>query len=163
MTIQSTVQLVRRFLAATLLLSLFAAVPAALAADDNKPETPKTLEGVKVITATEAKTMIDGKEAKFFDMRSAINYGKGHLPGATPLPYKENSEYAASFDASKDTFDLSKLPADKKTPIVFYSDGPTGWKSYKAAALARKAGYKKVMWLREGTKGWEAKKFPLQQ
>jgi rhodanese-related sulfurtransferase len=96
-------------------------------------------------------------------MRSAINFGKGHLPGATALPYKENSDYKAKFDSSKDVFDLGKLPADKNTAIVFYSDGPTGWKSYKAAVLAKKAGYKKVMWLREGTKGWEAKKFQLQQ
>lgn len=130
---------------------------------EDKPETPKTLEGVKIISAEEAKTLLDKKEVKFFDMRSAINYGKGHLAGATALPYKENSEYKAGFDGSKDGFDLGKLPADKNTMMVFYSDGPTGWKSYKAAFLAKKAGYKKVMWLREGTKGWEAKKLPLKQ
>lgn len=134
----------------------------AFAVEETKPETPKTLEGGKVISAEEAKALLDKKEAKFFDMRSAINFGKGHIPGANALPYKENSEYKAGFDGSKDVFDLAKLPADKSTTIVFYSDGPTGWKSYKAAVLAKKAGYKKVMWLREGTKGWEAKKLPLQ-
>jgi rhodanese-related sulfurtransferase len=132
-------------------------------AEDEKPETPKTLEGGKIISAEEAKALADKNGARFFDMRSAINFGKGHLPGATALPYKENSEYKAGFDASKDVFDLSKLPTDKNASIVFYSDGPSGWKSYKAAVLAKKAGYKKVMWLREGTKGWEAKKYPLQQ
>lgn len=132
-------------------------------AEEDKPETPKILEGGKVISAEEAKSLADKKEARFFDMRSAINFGKGHLPGATALPYKENSEYKVGFDGSKDIFDLAKLPADKNSAIVFYSDGPTGWKSYKAAVLAKKAGYKKVMWLREGTKGWESKKFPLQQ
>ena len=135
----------------------------AFAAGENKPDTPTILEGGKVITAEEAKALIDKKGAVFFDMRSAINYGKGHLPGATALPYKENSEYKANFDASRDTFDLKKLPADKNAAIVFYSDGPSGWKSYKAAVLAKKAGYRKVMWMREGTKGWETKKFPLQQ
>jgi rhodanese-related sulfurtransferase len=130
---------------------------------EDKPDTPTTLEGGKVISVEEAKALVDKKGAKFFDMRSAINFGKGHLPGATALPYKELSEFKAGFDASKDQFDLSKLPSDKNTTIVFYSDGPSGWKSYKAAVLAKKAGYKKVMWLREGTKGWEAKKFPLQQ
>lgn len=155
-------QKVRRFIILGVLFALAGlALPAF--AEEAKPETPKTLDGGKVISAEEAKSLVDQKHAKFFDMRSAINFGKGHLPGATALPYKENSEYKVGFDGSKDVFDLAKLPADKNTTIVFYSDGPTGWKSYKAAVLAKKAGYKKVMWLREGTKGWEAKKLPLQQ
>ena len=153
----------KQMVVAAVLLVAVMIPPVVSMADESKPETPATLEGVKVISASEAKALADGKGAKFFDMRSAINYGKGHLPGAVALPYKENSEFSPSFDASKDTFDLKKLPADKNTPIVFYSDGPTGWKSYKAAFQARKAGYKKVMWMREGTKGWEAKNLPLQQ
>jgi rhodanese-related sulfurtransferase len=131
-------------------------------AEEAKPDTPKTLEGVKVVSAAEAKALLDKKSATFFDMRSAINFGKGHIPGATALPYKEISEFKVGFDASKDTFDIKKLPSDKNSAIVFYSDGPSGWKSYKAAFLARKAGYKNVMWLREGSKAWEASKFPLQ-
>lgn len=156
----------KKIVSLTIVCAVFAVIAAysgpACAVED-KPDTPTTLEGGKVISAEEAKALLDKKGAKFFDMRSAINFGKGHLSGATPLPYKENSDYTTSFDGSKDVFDLSKLPADKGTAIVFYSDGPSGWKSYKAAILAKKAGYKKVMWLREGTKGWEAKKFPLQQ
>jgi len=158
---------IRKSVLGIITCSFFAVISAlstpVFAADEHKPDTPQKLEGGKVISAEEAKALIDKKGATFFDMRSAINFGKGHLPGATALPYKENSEYTANFDASKDVFDLKKLPADKNAAIVFYSDGPSGWKSYKAAVLAKKAGYKKVMWLREGTKGWEAKKFPLQQ
>ncbi|MBI5485668.1 MAG: rhodanese-like domain-containing protein [Deltaproteobacteria bacterium] len=133
-----------------------------VSADENKPETPKALDGVKVVSVEDVKALIAKNEAKFFDFRSAINYGKGHMPGAIALPYKENSEFKADFDASKDVFDMSKLPSDKNTQMVFYSDGPTGWKSYKAALLARKAGYKRVMWFREGTKAWEAKGNRLQ-
>lgn len=129
---------------------------------ETKPDTPKTLEGVKVISAIEAKVLFDKKSANFFDMRSAINFGKGHIPGATAVPYKEMSEFKVGFDSTKDSFDIKKLPADKNRTIVFYSDGPSGWKSYKAAFLARKAGYKNVMWLREGSKAWETKKFPME-
>lgn len=132
------------------------------AAIENKPDTPKTLSGVKVVSVDEAKKLLNNKLVKFFDMRSAINYGKGHLPGAIALPYKEISEFKADFDASKDSFDMSKLPSDKNAQILFYSDGPKGWKSYKAATLARKAGYKNVMWFREGTAEWEAKGNKLQ-
>jgi rhodanese-related sulfurtransferase len=131
-------------------------------AEESKPDTPKTLSGVKVVSVDEVKALLEKKEVKFFDMRSAVNYGKGHLSGAVALPYKENSEYKVEFDASKDSVDLSKLPADKNTAILFYSDGPKGWKSYKAATLARKAGYKKIMWFREGTAAWEAKGYKLQ-
>lgn len=131
-------------------------------ADEAKPDTPKTLEGVKVISAVEAKGLLDKKSAIFIDMRSAINFGKGHIPGATALPYKEISEFKVGFDSSKDSFDIKKLPSDKNKAIVFYSDGPSGWKSYKAAFLARKAGYKNIMWLREGFKVWETQKLPIE-
>lgn len=144
-----------------LVISVFCLSLSAFAVE-SKPDTPMTLEGVKVISAIEAKALFDKKSASFFDMRSAINFGKGHIPGATAVPYKEMSEFKVGFDSSKDSFDLKKLPADKNKTIVFYSDGPSGWKSYKAAFLARKAGYKNVMWLREGSKVWEANKFPMQ-
>lgn len=124
---------------------------------ENKPDTPKFLNGVKVVSVEEVKALLNNKSIKIFDMRSAINYGKGHLPGAVALPYKENSEFKADFDASKDSLDMSKLPSDKNVQLLFYSDGPSGWKSYKAAVLAHKAGYRKIMWFREGTAGWIAR------
>lgn len=121
-----------------------------------KPETPSKLTGGKLITAAEAKQLVASKGAQFFDTRSAVNYGKGRVPGATTASYKEKSEPVPEFDASKDEFDLTKLPADKNARIVFYSDGPTGWKSYKAAVTAVKAGYRNVMYMRGGFTEWEA-------
>jgi rhodanese-related sulfurtransferase len=131
------------------------------AAQDKKPTTPATLAGGKVVTADEAKKLLDGKSAAFFDTRSAMNFGKGHVPGAKAIPYGEKSEFAENFDASKDRFDLAQLPGDKNAALVFYSDGPTGWKSYKAAVLAVRAGYKSVNYLRGGLEEWEAKKYPV--
>ena len=129
------------------------------ASDD--PETPHSFTGGKVVSVDEAKGLI-GK-AKFFDMRKAISFGKGHVPGAIALPYDQKSEKAVNFDATKDKFDLTQLPSNKAEPIVFYSDGPTGWKSYKAAVIAVRNGYTNVMWMRGGTKEWEQKNFPLEQ
>lgn len=122
----------------------------------DKPETPTKLAGGKLISAAEAKQLVAGKSAQFFDTRSAVNYGKGRVPGAATASYKEKSEPVPDFDASKDEFDLAKLPADKNARIVFYSDGPTGWKSYKAAVTAVKAGYRNVMYMRGGFAEWEA-------
>lgn len=143
-----------RNLSSGVLLALATAVSAA-----DKPATPTAASGFAVIAAEEANALI-GK-ASFFDMRSAINYGKGHIRTAKALPYGEKSAYTPEFDPSVDRFDMSKLPADKGALIVFYSDGPKGWKSYKAATLTSKAGYKNVKWMREGTAGWQAKGLPL--
>lgn len=125
------------------------------------PATPESLAGGKIISADEAKSL-SGK-ATFFDMRKALSYGKGHLPGAMPLPYGQKSDKTPDFDASKDKIKMSKLPADKATAIVFYSDGPTGWKSYKAAVTAIRSGYTNVMWFRGGASSWKDKGFTLEQ
>lgn len=132
------------------------------AAQDNKPQTPAKLAGAKVVAADEAKQLLDGKKAAFFDTRSPVNFGKGHVPGAKAIPYGEKSEFVPDFDASKDKFDLAQLPADKNAAVVFYSDGPTGWKSYKAAVLAVKGGYKSVYYFRGGWAEWESKKYPVE-
>lgn len=153
---------VRYLLNGAVLLVVLMSGANAGAAEKEKPQTPVVLKGGKLIDVAGAKALADGKSALFFDMRSAVNFGKGHIPGATPLPYKEKSDFSADFDASMDTFDLAKLPADKKTKMVFYSDGPTGWKSYKAAVLTIKAGYKNVMWFREGFASWQAVKYPVE-
>lgn len=143
-------------------LMLFSLSVTGVMAADEKPQTPQALAGGKLIAAAEAKALLDGKQTLFFDMRSPVNFGKGHIPGAKALPYKENSEFAANFDGKVDQFDLAQLPADKNAAMVFYSDGPTGWKSYKAAVKAINAGYKKVMWFREGYSSWQAAQYPVE-
>jgi rhodanese-related sulfurtransferase len=143
-------------------LSALALFAAALdgAAQDKKPQTPAAIAGGKVVTADEAKALLDGGKAVFLDTRSPINFGKGHVPGAKAVPYRERSEYAADFDAAKDRFDLAQLPADKNAVLVFYSDRPTGWKSYKAAVLAIRAGYKSVHYFRGGWEEWNSRNYP---
>lgn len=101
-------------------------------------------------------------KAQFFDMRSAVNFGKGHVKGAKAMPYDGKSENAENFDAALDKFDVAKLPADKNASIVFYSDGPTGWKSFKAATQATRTGYQNMKWMCEGTAGWTKKGLPLE-
>lgn len=123
-------------------------------------EAPASLTGGKVISAEEAKKLNDAKDATFVDTRSPINFGKGHLPGAKSIGYREKSAKAADFDPAQDSFDFSKLPADKNAKVVFYSDGPSGWKSYKAAVLSINEGYKNVMYYRGGFADWSAKGYP---
>lgn len=146
--------------AGLLSLAFILPIPVALAAGD--VETPTALKGGKVISIDEAAKLSASKGAQFVDTRSVVNFGKGHVPGAIAAAYKEKSEKVVDFDASVDSFDFAKIPADKTAKIVFYSDGPTGWKSYKASVLAIKEGYKNVMYMRDGFAGWTAKGLPTQ-
>ena len=132
-------------------------------ADEIKPATPTSVKGARIISVEEAKGLLDKNAASFFDTRSPLNFGKGHLPGAILLAYKEKSQYAPDFDAKQDSFDIGRLPADKNARIVIHSDGPSGWKSYKATVLSVKAGYRNVLWMRDGYVGWAAKGLPIEQ
>jgi rhodanese-related sulfurtransferase len=77
---------------------------------------------------------------------------KKTIKGAINVPSKEKFPKESKVDPT-DSFDLSKLPADKATSLVFFCNGSHCWKGYKAAAAAIKAGYKNVSWLRDGIPG----------
>lgn len=125
-------------------------------------QTPSQLPGGKVVSVEDARKLADSKSAVFLDTRNVMNFGKGHVPGARALPYKGASEDKPDFDASQDQFDAGKLPPAKDQAMVFYSDGPTGWKSYKAAVQAVKAGYKNVHYMRDGWSAWQSKGLPVE-
>ncbi|WP_313953695.1 rhodanese-like domain-containing protein [Accumulibacter sp.] len=144
------------------LLAILALAMAPATAADYKPDTPTSVEGATVLTVDQTKALLDKKTATFFDMRNPLNFGKGHVPGATLIAYREKSAFAPDFDVAQDSFDLAKLPADKSTMIILYSDGPKGWKSYKATVLAVKAGYTKVFWMRDGFAGWTTRGLPIE-
>ena len=150
----------RHFAHLALAAAAFAASQGAWA---SKPETPTTLPGGKVISVEEGKKLLDAKSAVFIDTRSVVNFGKGRVPGAMTASYKEKSEPVADFDVSVDSFELDRLPKDKTAPVVIYSDGPTGWKSYKAAVLSVKAGHKHVLYMRGGLADWQAKALPVER
>ena len=124
--------------------------------------TPEQLEGGRIIDAGEAKQLLEGGGAHFIDTRSALNYGRGHLPGARLIPYTAKSAKRADFDAALDRFPLTELPANPDATLIFYSHGDTGWKSYKGAVQAIRAGYRRVMWMRPGFAAWQAAGYPVE-
>jgi rhodanese-related sulfurtransferase len=140
---------------AAMVLSVGVALPV-LAAD-----TPSSLAGVKVVTAEEAKKLLDSG-VPMIDTRVAAEYAEKTIKGAKSVPYKEKSAKDVKFDASQDQFDLSKLPADKAAPLVFFCNAGECWKSYKASVAAQKAGYSKINWFRGGMPEWTAKGLPTQ-
>ncbi len=125
------------------------------------PTPTEPPERVTIISASAAKQLLSNSSVKFFDMRKALNYGKGHFPGAVSLPYKWTSKGQPNERTGE--FDMSKLPKDKNEKILFHSDGPNGWKSYLASKAAAKAGYRNVMWMREGFAVWKEKGYPVKR
>jgi rhodanese-related sulfurtransferase len=124
-------------------------------------ETPATIDGVKVVTAEQAKAMLD-KGVPFIDARVASEYAEKTIKGAKSVTYHEKSAKAVDFDRNLDQFDVSKLPADKNAPFVVFCNSGECWKSYKAAVVSRDAGYKQIQWLRGGMPEWVAKGLPTQ-
>jgi len=126
-----------------------------------KPLTPESLKGVTMVDDGMVKA--EHGKIKIYDVRLKAEYVESHIPGAISVPYEEKSVQATNFDASKDQFDLSKFPPNKDETFIVYCNGPRCWKSYKAAVLLIKAGYKNVKWYRNnGFPGWQAKGYPVE-
>jgi ABC-type phosphate/phosphonate transport system substrate-binding protein/rhodanese-related sulfurtransferase len=122
--------------------------------------TPRSLDGVKIVSAEEAAEMMQ-KGIVLYDTRIEEEHRQNHIKGARWLPYAEKSAKEVGFDASKDKFDLSRI-ASKNAPVIFACNGPECWKSYKSCVTAVKAGYTQVYWFRGGFPEWAAKGYPVE-
>jgi rhodanese-related sulfurtransferase len=152
---------IKRLSTAFVTLGFLAATGAAYAADAH-PETPTTAPaGVKLVDA-KAVQDLQAKGAMLVDTRKASEFGEGSIKGAISVPYDpEKSAKAADFDASQDKFDMAKLK-DKNAVIVVFCNSGTCFKSYKAAVVLSKNGYKNINWYRDGFPDWKARKLPME-
>jgi rhodanese-related sulfurtransferase len=123
-------------------------------------ETPQSIPGGTMVTVEKAKAAMDAG-AVFIDTRVAGEFAEQHIKGAKNVVYKEKAPRTSKIEKD-DTFDLTKLPADKGTAMVFYCNGSPCWKGYKGAKAAIDAGYKKVHWFRDGLPAWKAKSYPVE-
>ncbi|MBK9020815.1 MAG: rhodanese-like domain-containing protein [Sulfuritalea sp.] len=125
-------------------------------------ETPAAAPaGVKLIDAP-AVQALQGKGAVLIDTRKASEFSDGTIKGAISVPYDpEKSAKDAKFDSSQDKFDMAKI-ADKNKDYVLFCNSGTCWKSYKAAVVMAKSGYKNVHWYRSGFPDWKSRKLPTE-
>lgn len=125
-------------------------------------ETPAAAPaGVKLVDAAGVQAL-QGKGAVLVDTRKASEFADGTLKGAISVPYDpEKSGKSADFDSAADKFDMGKI-ADKSKEYVVFCNSGTCWKSYKAAVVMAKAGYKNVHWYRNGFPDWKARKLPTE-
>lgn len=115
--------------------------------------TPRALPGVTLVEAKDVTQLLQAG-GTYIDTRTEAEFKAGHVPGAKLVPYVEKSAKDADFKAEDDQFDLSKLPPDRASTLVFACNGPECWKSFKASRAASKAGYTKVHWFRGGLPEW---------
>ncbi len=125
-------------------------------------ETPTTPPpGVTIVDAAKAQEL-HAKGAIMVDARISSEFGEGTIKGAVSVPYNpEKSAKTAAFDASQDTFDFSKLK-DKNANYVVFCNSGTCFKSYKAATVLSRNGYKHIYWYRDGFPDWKAKGLPTE-
>ena len=123
-------------------------------------ETPTMAPaGVKLVEA-KAVQDLQAKGAVLIDTRKANEFSDATIKGAISVPYDpEKSAKDANFDSAQDKYDMGKI-ADKNKDYVVFCNSGTCWKSYKAAVVMAKAGYKNVHWYRNGFPDWKARKLP---
>jgi rhodanese-related sulfurtransferase len=124
-------------------------------------DTPPMLAGATVASAEDV-VAAQAAGVPVIDTRVASEYADGHIKGAINVPYREKSEKDVAFDASKDEFNLGRLPKNKAAPVVLYCNGPECWKSFKASAVAIKGGFTKILWFRGGFPNWKSKGLPIE-
>lgn len=127
---------------------------------DSWNDSPLVLEGATKVSATEVKELL-AKGVPIIDARVAAEYDAGHIPKAIRVTYVDKSAKSAIFNPLHDTYDLSRLPADKNAPVIIYCNAGACWKSYKLSTAAIKAGYKKVYWFRGGVPEWLEKGYSV--
>ena len=103
---------------------------------------------IEEVTLDEVKVKLQkGEQFVLIDVREESEFAKDHIPGALHM--------------GKGTIerDIEQKVPDLNTPIVLYCGG--GFRSALAADNLRKMGYRNVLSMDGGVRGWREKGFPL--
>ena len=103
---------------------------------------------IRETNAKEVKRKMDGRESfHLIDCREESEWARGHLPGAIHLGRGVIER------------DIEKSIPDPKAPIVIYCGG--GYRSALAAENLQKMGYRNVLSMDGGWRGWKKARFPV--
>ncbi len=87
-----------------------------------------------------------GSAPPFVDVRSSWEFRRGHIPGATHIPFWMMGAR------------LSAVPAARDSAVVLYcGHGP---RAYLAGTLLRAAGFRRVQYLRGHMRLWRRTRLP---
>ena len=103
---------------------------------------------VRELSIDDVKARLDrGDKFVLVDVREESEYAKDHLPGAIHLGKGVIER------------DIEERVPELSTPIVLYCGG--GYRSALAADNLQKMGYRNVLSMDGGIRGWREKNFPL--
>jgi rhodanese-related sulfurtransferase len=102
-----------------------------------------------VIDAITANSMLE-RGVVFVDVRSAIAYQQGHIPGAINIDVRKGN-FATEF----------AMAVKKDQEVVIYCRGRNCSRSPEAILIISPLGYEKIFHFKEGTPGWTAAGFEL--
>ena len=104
------------------------------------------LSGVKGIPYQQTTQLINQRDAAIVDIRTAEQFRKGHIAGATNLPESQLK---------------SGVPAalDRQKPVIVVCDA--GNKASVTARTLKKAGFGEVYYMQGGLNAWTGANLPL--
>ena len=91
------------------------------------------------------------------DLRDLVDYDRGHLPGAAPLPPALLKEGAAAVEAAV----AARWPKLGRPPLVLVGYDRACLRGRTAALAAAHAGFREILWLRDGMAAWRAAELPV--
>ena len=98
--------------------------------------------------------MQTGQPVTLLDVRTAAEYGSGHVPGALSVPLDELN--------SADIADLTAIP-DIGTGQPLYVTCQSGLRAQEAAEKLHRAGLDNLVLLQGGTEAWEKSALPMRR
>ena len=142
--------------------------------EDYRAPTPATLAGARVVTTAQAAELWKAGAA-FVDVLPHVprpaNLPPGtiwrektrmNIPGSIWLPDTGYGALAAAIERYLRNGLERVTGGDRAKWVVIYCR-PDCWMSWNAAKRALTMGYANVAWYPQGTEGWEAAGFPLQE
>jgi len=106
------------------------------------------LMGLKSVSPADVQRLVQGGQARVYDVNSSQSWQKGHVPGAVHL--------------DSEGFGTTDLPADKQAALVFYCSNPLCRKAPIAAKRAKAMGFENVRVMSAGISGWVSAGLPTE-
>jgi hydroxyacylglutathione hydrolase len=116
---------------------------AGLAAFAQKPVDPNDPQSVPRVKLEEFRKLLAAHAVLVVDVRDAVSYSTGHIPGAISVPFVEVDGRAA---------ELGKQAG--RTPVVLYCSCPSEHSSVEAALLLYRHGLTNLSALVGGYPAW---------
>jgi PQQ-dependent catabolism-associated CXXCW motif protein len=147
--------------------------PSGLRTYDYRAPVPRSLDGARTVSTSEAADLWRQGIAVFIDVLPQAPRPKNlptgtiwrdkpryDIPGSLWLPDTGYGELASAMAAYLEAGLVRATAGDKGKPLVFYCLADC-WMSWNAAKRALALGYTNVVWYPDGTDGWTFEGLPV--